>query len=92
MISASNARAPAARSTTLPTRAVAFRLGMPFYVFNFADEFREKVIGEFLSEYERGRTPNPCITCNRCLKFERFLRRARELECEKNGDRPLRPH
>ncbi len=71
---------------------MAFRLGMPFYVFNFADEFREKVIGEFLSEYERGRTPNPCITCNRCLKFERFLRRARELECEKNGDRPLRPH
>ena len=64
-------------------RAVAFRLGMPFYVFNFADEFREKVIGEFISEYERGRTPNPCITCNRCLKFERFLRRARELECEK---------
>lgn len=64
-------------------RAVAFRLGMPFYVFNFADEFREKVIGEFICEYECGRTPNPCISCNRYLKFERFLRRARELECEK---------
>lgn len=64
-------------------RAVAFRLGMPFYVFNFSEEFRERVIGEFISEYERGRTPNPCIACNRYFKFDRFLRRAQELECAK---------
>ena len=63
-------------------RAVAYRLGMPFYVFNFTGEFREQVIGRFVDDYEHGRTPNPCIECNRRLKFGKLLRRAAELECD----------
>ena len=54
-------------------RAVAFRLGMPHYVFNFTDEFREQVIGKFIRCYQCGKTPNPCIECNRHLKFEKLL-------------------
>ena len=63
-------------------RSVAFRLGMPFYVFNFSEDFREKVMDAFVDAYENGLTPNPCIECNRHLKFDRFLRRAQELGCE----------
>ncbi len=64
-------------------RAVAYRLGMPFYVFNFAEDFQKQVMDAFVSAYENGLTPNPCIACNRHLKFDRFLRRALELGCEK---------
>ena len=64
-------------------RAVAFRLGMPHYVFNFTDEFREQVIGKFIRCYQCGKTPNPCIECNRHLKFEKLLERAQVLGCEK---------
>ena len=60
-------------------RAVAFNLGIPFQVFNFKREFREKVIDSFINAYESGQTPNPCIECNRYLKFERFFERATEL-------------
>ena len=63
-------------------RSVAYRLGMPFYVFNFTDDFQEKVIDKFVRCYECGSTPNPCIDCNRYLKFEHFLRRAQELGCD----------
>ena len=63
-------------------RSVALRLGMPFYVFNFTEDFREKVIDKFVNCYECGTTPNPCIDCNRHLKFEHFLRRALELGCD----------
>jgi len=63
-------------------RSVAYRLGMPYYVFNFADNFREKVIDKFIRCYECGATPNPCIDCNRYLKFEHLLQRAAVLECE----------
>ena len=50
-------------------RAVALRLGMKFYVFNETDRFRRDVTDRFVAEYCAGRTPNPCIDCNRCLKF-----------------------
>jgi len=61
-------------------RAVADKLGIPFYMFNFADIFEKEVIGRFITAYKNGLTPNPCIDCNRYLKFDRFLRRAKELD------------
>ncbi|MBR6159609.1 MAG: tRNA 2-thiouridine(34) synthase MnmA [Lachnospiraceae bacterium] len=64
-------------------RSVAFRLGIPFYVFNLSDLFREKVIDKFIGCYEKGITPNPCIDCNRYMKFEKLYERAVILGCEK---------
>ena len=63
-------------------RSVARRLGIPHYTFNFKDDFEDKVIRNFVSCYEQGLTPNPCIECNKHLKFRRLLDRARELGCE----------
>ena len=63
-------------------RSVARRLGMPFYAFNFKADFREKVIERFIRCYECGLTPNPCIECNRHLKFDHLLRRGMELGCD----------
>ncbi|MBR6350797.1 MAG: tRNA 2-thiouridine(34) synthase MnmA, partial [Firmicutes bacterium] len=64
-------------------RSVAYRLGMPYYVFNFKDEFGEKVIDRFVDSYLHARTPNPCIDCNRYLKFGKLYERAKQLGCEK---------
>ncbi|MCM1115628.1 MAG: tRNA 2-thiouridine(34) synthase MnmA [Clostridium sp.] len=61
-------------------RAVANRLSMPYYVFNFKDEFKSKVIDKFVATYENGGTPNPCIDCNRYLKFEKLYQRMLELQ------------
>ena len=61
-------------------RRVAFRLGVPHYVFNFSDDFRAQVMDRFVRCYQCGLTPNPCIDCNRYLKFERMLRRAEEMD------------
>jgi len=63
-------------------REVARRMGIPHYVFNFSEEFEEKVIRRFIDAYERGETPNPCIDCNRFLKFDKLYRQARELKCD----------
>ena len=63
-------------------RLVALHLGIPYYVFNFSDDFKVQVIDRFISSYERGATPNPCIDCNRYLKFERLYERARILGCD----------
>lgn len=60
-------------------RSVAFKLGMPFYVFNFKEAFKEQVIQRFITAYENGMTPNPCIDCNRSMKFEKLYARAKEL-------------
>ena len=62
-------------------RSVARRLGFPFYVFNSKADFEEKVIAKFIRCYECGATPNPCIDCNRYLKFDHLMRRAMELGC-----------
>lgn len=62
-------------------RAVSFRLGMQHYVFNFRDEFETCVIGNFIREYESGKTPNPCIDCNRFMKFGLLFDRAEILGC-----------
>lgn len=63
-------------------RSVAMRIGMPYYVFNFKDEFGEKVMRKFACSYLEGRTPNPCIDCNRYLKFGKLHDRAKELGCD----------
>lgn len=63
-------------------RSVANQLGIPYYVFNFKERFREDVIDRFVAAYETGATPNPCIDCNRYLKFEKLFHRAKELECD----------
>ena len=62
-------------------RAVAYRLGIPFYVFNYKDAFRKDVVEPFVRCYEEGGTPNPCIECNRHLKFHHLMERAALLEC-----------
>lgn len=60
-------------------RSVAFQLGIPYYVLNFRRIFEEKVIDYFTAEYLRGRTPNPCIACNRHVKFQALLEQALSL-------------
>lgn len=61
-------------------KSVAHRLGMLHYVFNFTDKFRECVIDRFVKSYENGQTPNPCIDCNRYLKFDKMLLRMKEID------------
>lgn len=60
-------------------RRVADKLGIPHYVLNFKDIFQTTVIEDFIREYARGRTPNPCIRCNEFVKFEALLGRAKGL-------------
>lgn len=60
-------------------RAVAYKLGFDHLVFNFKEDFREHVIKNFVDSYLAGFTPNPCIECNRHIKFDKMLRRAQEL-------------
>ncbi|MCL2070800.1 MAG: tRNA 2-thiouridine(34) synthase MnmA [Oscillospiraceae bacterium] len=63
-------------------RSVANTLGMPFYVFNFAHEFESQVIDRFVVAYQNGATPNPCIDCNRYMKFEKLFQRGRQLNMD----------
>lgn len=60
-------------------RRVAERLEIPYYVMNFKREFKESVMDYFVSEYLKGRTPNPCIACNRYVKWESLLHRSLEI-------------
>ena len=60
-------------------RRVAQQLGIPFYVLNLEEAFEREVIAYFCEEYERGRTPNPCILCNERIKFGSLLERAKAL-------------
>jgi tRNA-specific 2-thiouridylase len=57
-------------------RSVARRLGIEHHVFNFGDDFDEHVVAPYVADHAAGRTPNPCIECNRHVKFDRLLRRA----------------
>jgi len=61
-------------------RNVAFNLGIDHYVLNFTEEFDKQVVRHFVETYERGETPNPCIECNRHIKFNLLLLRTRQLE------------
>lgn len=63
-------------------RSVCHRLGMRFYVFNFTEDFGREVIDRFVCAYECGATPNPCIDCNKYMKFSKLYDRARILGCE----------
>lgn len=93
-----NSRTCCCLDDVMDARSVAYKLGMKFYVFNFTDAFHENVINRFINSYEKGLTPNPCIDCNRYMKFEKLFDRAKLLGCsyivtghyariEKTGDK-----
>lgn len=63
-------------------RNVASKLGMPYYVLNFQDDFKEKVIDQFVNAYKCGRTPNPCINCNQHMKFAKLFDYAKSMDCD----------
>src|SRR3989442_1445918 len=63
-------------------RGVAHSLGIPHYVVDEADQFEQTVISYFASEYQAGRTPNPCVMCNEKLKFGNLWNKAEALECD----------
>lgn len=63
----------------MDARRVSDKLGIPFYVWDFSERFRDDVIADFISEYQAGRTPNPCMRCNEKIKFAALLERAIEL-------------
>ncbi len=71
-----------AESAVEDARRVCDKLGIDFYVMNFKDLFKEKVVDNFIEEYKRGRTPNPCIRCNKYLKFDAMLRKARAMDID----------
>ena len=77
-----NTRSCCSLNDTEDARSVCYKLGMPYYVFNFTDDFRKKVIDKFVQSYEDGITPNPCIDCNRYLKFDKLYNRAKILGCD----------
>ena len=85
---------------TQDAKKAADRLGIPFYILDGAKQFQKQVVDSFVSSYEAGLTPNPCILCNRHLKFSYMLQQALALGCEyvatghyariqKSGDRYL---
>lgn len=63
-------------------RSVTRSLDIPHYVFNFTYDFKKQVIGRFVKSYQEGHTPNPCIDCNRYIKFEKLLWRAKQLDMD----------
>lgn len=66
----------------LDAEAVATRLGMDFYVLDATEPFRQAVVEDFICAYEQGLTPNPCIQCNKHIKFSYLLDKALELDCD----------
>ncbi|MGQ9533961.1 MAG: tRNA 2-thiouridine(34) synthase MnmA [bacterium] len=58
-------------------------LGIPFHIFDFSDGYKKMIIDNFVKEYQKGRTPNPCVLCNKLIKFGMFLNRAMEMGFEK---------
>jgi tRNA-specific 2-thiouridylase len=63
-------------------RFVCDAIGAPFYVLNLSAEFRQSVIEDFVSEYRKGRTPNPCVRCNSDIKWRSFVQKADEFGCD----------
>jgi len=67
------------RKSLEAAKKTAWKLGIPFYVLDFEGIFKKKVVDYFLEEYAAGRTPNPCVMCNKYIKFGRFLEYVRKL-------------
>jgi len=86
MWSGPNGEAPTAGCCTVSdaedARRVAGQLDIPYYVLDYTSEFRDGVVERFVSDYVSGRTPNPCIECNRTVKFDRLLRRLDHFESD----------
>ena len=68
-------------SDAMAAKAVAEKLGIPHHIFSFQPEFEQHVIRQFVTAYENGLTPNPCVVCNKHLKFGRFWEEAQRLNC-----------
>lgn len=68
-------------STINDAKRVCHRLGIKHYTYDFREEFKKYVIDNFIDEYKSGRTPNPCIMCNRFLKFGKMYELAKKLDC-----------
>lgn len=81
-----NGEAPTAGCCTVgdaeDARRVAAQLDIPYYVFDYTDDFRAGVVDPFIDSYLAGRTPNPCVECNRTVKFSRLLDQAVDLGCD----------
>jgi tRNA-specific 2-thiouridylase len=81
-----NGQAPTSGCCTLSdtedARRVASQLGIPYYVLDYTDHFRSGVIDHFVDGYLHGRTPNPCVECNRTVKFQHLLKQAADFGCE----------
>jgi tRNA-specific 2-thiouridylase len=81
-----NGEAPTAGCCTVSdaedARRVAAQLDIPYYVLDYTEEFRSAVVDRFIGDYASGRTPNPCIECNRTVKFDRLLGRLDEFGCD----------
>lgn len=69
-------------SSTMDAKRVCDYLGIPHYTLNFKDEFKKYVINDFINSYANCKTPNPCIECNKYLKFDAMYKVAKELECD----------
>ncbi len=70
------------KETGTAARSVCHKLDIPFYVVNFQKEFKYAVVDYYVKEYEEGRTPNPCVICNRDIKGEILMRKALEMEAD----------
>lgn len=63
-------------------RRVAEQVGVPFYLLDYREQFQQHIVGPFLEEYARGRTPNPCVNCNTKVKFDELVKKAKMLGCQ----------
>jgi tRNA-specific 2-thiouridylase len=81
-----NGEAPTAGCCTVSdaedARRVAAQLDIPYYVLDYSEAFMDGVVDRFISDYASGRTPNPCVECNRTVKFDQLLAQAAEFDCD----------